>query len=330
MTSPSDIFFSVVIPVHNKAPHVRRSISSVLNQNFADFELLLVDDASTDDSAAEMSSFDDPRIRILHRSQPGPGGYAARNLGINEARARWVAFLDADDRWYPEHLERMHALSNEFVHAGVMGCGYEFVAPGEEGPRRAICPYYRRWSRLGNHYVSYEQYLRREVTGARPIWTSVACIRKQVLQAAGGFPAGRTKRGGDVDTWLRCVAHAGGLAWSAHIGASYYRDSVNMVTKSVWSDASHQRNTIAHMLATEKNPRIRRLLKRFANRRTIGVWIQNRSLAHRPNFPLVGSLYLSLGTVIDLLAPLLTYLPRNAVRVFRGRWTSRIRGNSGS
>jgi len=94
-------FFSIVIPVHNKAPYLGRSIGSVINQNFTDFELILIDDASADRSLVEMQKFADPRIRILHRDAPGAGGYAARNLGVMEAKAEWVAFLDADDEWLP-------------------------------------------------------------------------------------------------------------------------------------------------------------------------------------------------------------------------------------
>lgn len=70
-------FFSIIIPVYNKGPHIQRSISSVLNQTFQNFELILINDASTDNSLEEMQKFTDPRIRILYRSEPGSGGYAA-------------------------------------------------------------------------------------------------------------------------------------------------------------------------------------------------------------------------------------------------------------
>lgn len=78
--------FSVVIPVYNKKPHVQRSIISVLNQSFSDFELIIIDDAPTDGSLDEIKKFPDPRIRLLHRDKPGPGGYAARNLGVKVAQ----------------------------------------------------------------------------------------------------------------------------------------------------------------------------------------------------------------------------------------------------
>jgi len=98
--------FSVVIPVHNKAPHVARSIQSVLDQTYKNFEMIIINDASTDDSMDEVSKFDDPRIRVFQRNEPGPGGYAARNLGIEKANAEWIAFLDADDVWLSEKLAK--------------------------------------------------------------------------------------------------------------------------------------------------------------------------------------------------------------------------------
>src|SRR5690554_2524745 len=120
-------FFSVVIPVYNKEPHIARSINSVLNQSFQDVELIIVCDPSTDNSNAEVAKFTDPRIRVFHRDEPGPGGYAARNLGIKEAKAEWIAFLDADDEWYLDHLAEMKNLFVDFPNVSVMSCAREIV-----------------------------------------------------------------------------------------------------------------------------------------------------------------------------------------------------------
>ena len=89
-------FFSVVIPVFNKDEHVERAINSVLCQSFEDFELLLICDPSTDSSTDKVEKIMDSKVKIFYRDEPGPGGYAARNLGIVNATADWVAFLDAD------------------------------------------------------------------------------------------------------------------------------------------------------------------------------------------------------------------------------------------
>ncbi len=99
---------SVVIPVFNRAAEVGPAIGTVLGQSFVDFEIVVVDDASTDATVSIVEAIDDPRIRIvaLDRNR-GPGG--ARNAGVAAARAAVVAFLDSDDRWRPEKLERQLA-----------------------------------------------------------------------------------------------------------------------------------------------------------------------------------------------------------------------------
>ncbi|MGB3246684.1 MAG: glycosyltransferase family A protein [Sulfitobacter sp.] len=97
---------SVVLPVHNRQDLVRRSIDSVLAQTMVDFELLVIDDCSTDATAEVVEKYcSDPRVR-LHRNTTNLGPAGARNLGIELARGRYVAFQDSDDRWFPEKLER--------------------------------------------------------------------------------------------------------------------------------------------------------------------------------------------------------------------------------
>ena len=94
---------TVVMPVYNRQATVRRAIESVMQQSFGNFEFLIVDDASTDNTAAVIAEFDDPRIRYL-RQPKNQGACAARNRGIIEARSPLVAFLDSDDCFLPRKL----------------------------------------------------------------------------------------------------------------------------------------------------------------------------------------------------------------------------------
>ena len=101
--------FSVVMPTYNRAHLVGRAIRSVLDQTFADFELVIVDDASTDDTEAAIGAIDDGRLVYLRR--PSNGGNArARNDGLRRARGRYITFLDSDDEFLPTFLETMHGL----------------------------------------------------------------------------------------------------------------------------------------------------------------------------------------------------------------------------
>lgn len=94
---------SIVIPLYNKAPYLERALDSISAQTFSDFEVIIVDDGSTDDGAAVVARYPDRRVRLITQTNAGPG--PARNTGIAEAQGSFVAFLDADDEWLPTYLE---------------------------------------------------------------------------------------------------------------------------------------------------------------------------------------------------------------------------------
>src|SRR5262245_50605451 len=99
------IKFSVVIPLYNKHAYIRRAIESAIGQDHPPYEVIIIEDSSDDGSAQIAQSYaGHPLIRLLVRAEPGPGGYAARNLGVREALGTWIALLDADDEWKPDHL----------------------------------------------------------------------------------------------------------------------------------------------------------------------------------------------------------------------------------
>lgn len=93
---------SVIIPLFNKENYIEGCIASVLKQSFSDFELIIIDDGSTDASAAKVASFNDSRISLIRQKNAGPG--AARNVGLANARGAYITFIDADDQWEPEFL----------------------------------------------------------------------------------------------------------------------------------------------------------------------------------------------------------------------------------
>lgn len=99
---------SVVLPVHNRADVLARAIESVLGQRLKEFELVIVDDGSTDDSVAVAKSFEDKRITLVELGE-NRGGNVARNTGVRAAKSPLIAFLDSDDTYLPEKLERVFA-----------------------------------------------------------------------------------------------------------------------------------------------------------------------------------------------------------------------------
>jgi glycosyltransferase involved in cell wall biosynthesis len=116
---------SVIIPVYNVEKYITQSVESVLNQSFQDFELIIVDDESPDQSIAICESYQDPRIRIVHQHNLGLAG--ARNTGIEYAVGEYVAFLDGDDYWAPKKLESHLAQLESNPKVGVSYCPSNFI-----------------------------------------------------------------------------------------------------------------------------------------------------------------------------------------------------------
>jgi glycosyltransferase involved in cell wall biosynthesis len=147
MTDSAAPFFSVVIPVYNRADALKTAIESVLAQSDQDFEIVVVDDGSKDDPKAVVSAFGDPRL-VYHR-QENRGGGAARNAGIGLARGAFVAFLDSDDRFLPDHLKTMRGMLAGTTDT--VGYARMLVDRGEGRmilkPPRAIAP--------GEHMATY-------------------------------------------------------------------------------------------------------------------------------------------------------------------------------
>lgn len=132
---------SVIIPTYNRAHLLRRTLDSVRAQTFADFEVLVVDDGSTDDTEAVVTGYDDARVRYL-RQPENRGVSAARNRGLREVRGEFIAFLDSDDEWLPDKLARQVARFRELPEeVGLVYTGVESVFG--DGSRQVDLPKWR-------------------------------------------------------------------------------------------------------------------------------------------------------------------------------------------
>lgn len=208
---------SVVIPIYNKRRYLLRALESVLAQTRTDFEVILVDDGSTDDSLESVRHVRDERVRRIR--QPNGGESAARNTGIHVAQAPLVAFLDADDTWQPEFLEAMLALNARYPDAGLYASAYSVKQPGRRARRARIVGL----PKLRRRFLSRD-YFRLGTRGELPISASSVMIPRAVLLELGGFPVGE-KMGADQHTWWRiCVHHA--FAYDRRCLATYHRDAV--------------------------------------------------------------------------------------------------------
>lgn len=258
-TGSSSPFFSVVIPVYNKEKFLLKTIESVLKQSFTDFELLLVLDPSTDRSSEIAQTVEDSRIRFFKRDLPGPGGYAARNLGVANAKAKWIVFQDADDLWKPDHLLTLwQAITIDNVDVDVVCTSYY----NEQQGKLSESFYYHKFKTLGSHHFNFEEFLL-----YRPIHTINFAVVKTVFTDIGGFPENKYDRGGDYETWLRMMNYTRKGYWIDKLTAIYNKDVTDGVIKStVPLTYKHPVYVTAkELLANERDPGVVNGLKRFSN-----------------------------------------------------------------
>ena len=207
---------SVVIPLYNKERHIARAIRSVLSQTWGDFELVVVDDGSTDGGAEIVDAMADQRIRLVR--QANAGASAARNRGIAVARAEMVAFLDADDEWLPEHLETIERLADKYPGCGAYAAAYAVVAP--DG---------KRWNHVtqGIPAPPWEGMIPNYFRSAAsfPVWTSAVAVPKRVFDIVGLFPVG-VEIGEDLDMWCR-IALRYPICFNSQVSAVYHKEAEN-------------------------------------------------------------------------------------------------------
>lgn len=178
---------SVVIPTYNRADVLPRAVKSVLTQTFQDFEIIIVDDCSKDNTAEVVAKFTDPRIKYI-RHDRNKGGNAARNTGVKAALGSFVAFLDSDDQWLPEKLERQLTVFNNPA-IGLVYCGLIFIGPGKGEASR--------W------FVRCGQDFRQDLLVSNFIGTTSAVIvRRGLLKEINGFDES-LKSCQDWDLYLR-------------------------------------------------------------------------------------------------------------------------------
>ena len=184
--------FSVIMPLYNKAPYVRKALESVIGQTFRDFELIVVDDGSTDASfAVAKEVLEDSGIRHKLIHQENAGVSTARNKGVAISHGDYLCFLDADDWWSSAFLERIDNLINDYPEAGIYGTNYYYVKNGRE----RIC--------VTKAQTGYINYCKVYVEGLSMPLTSISvAIRRSVFEQNNGFKPW-LKLGEDFDLWIR-------------------------------------------------------------------------------------------------------------------------------
>lgn len=200
---------TVVIPLYNKAPHIAQTLDSVLAQTVPADDIIVVDDGSSDEGAEIVLSYAHRGVQLIRQANQGES--AARNTGVNAAKTDYVAFLDADDWWLPNHLEVLQKLALSHPSAALLSTSH-LIRRSD----RFFCPK----SSLAEGWNGVVQdFFCTYAKGLSLVNSSTACVLRSALISTGGFPVG-VRRGPDIITWINLalqfpVAHA-------HIATSVY------------------------------------------------------------------------------------------------------------
>ena len=204
--------FSIIIPLYNKEKFIRETVESVLSQDLKDFEIIIVNDGSNDKSISKIEDISDNRLKIVNQANQGVG--AARNTGMSHANFGWLAFLDGNDLWAPDHLSELKKIIEKFPLSGMVATSYrqfysntEFRVKDTESKTRIR---------------SIDYFLEPTVSA------SSSAIKKEVFKSLGGFTD--AKRGEDLEYWVR-IALSYPVAISDKV-TMYYRQNTGGITNT--------------------------------------------------------------------------------------------------
>jgi glycosyltransferase involved in cell wall biosynthesis len=248
---------SIILPTYDRLDYLREAVYSALAQTIADWELIIVDDGSTDGTLAWLATLDDARIRVVPLAHSGNIPYL-RNVGLTYARAKWIAFLDSDDRWKSAKLERQLTF-----HADHPSLRWSYTRVDIIDERGDISVDARRkpWTPHAGRIVA--PLLELDATIALPS----VIVERALLEEAGGFDEKR-QWVEDQDLWLRlaCRAECGLIDEPlidvrAHHSITFDRPEVELGFVEMYRAFANQ----------ELNPAFRALARRSASLHAVGA-----------------------------------------------------------
>ncbi len=209
-------FFSVVIPLYNKEPYIAATIESVLNQTYKDFEIIIVNDGSTDRSIDIVNGFSDYRITII--TQKNQGLSSARNTGIKHSNCNYIAFLDADDLWCEDYLSTIKNLVKQNSTSKIFATAIKTFRENDEIDL-AIKTYREKHVQIISNYFSLKKNL---------FCPSALVIKKCVFNDVGMFDD-LINYGEDEDFFIRCF-NVNNLVFYNFKKVYYQKDVTNQLT----------------------------------------------------------------------------------------------------
>lgn len=215
-------FFSVVIPLYNKENYIENAIKSIINQSFTDYEVLIINDCSTDKSVEKIAPYLSEKIKLIHHEKNG-GLSIARNSGIEHASADYITFLDGDDVWKPDFLKTIHQLIFDYPEARIFGTNYEEVYESKTyQPHNGS-------NELPDGFTGYLNFFKINVRQGIYNHGSV-CFHKEVYRKVGNYNP-EIRFSNDIDFNIRANYHFK-LAYSNTVQMSYLMQVENQITRN--------------------------------------------------------------------------------------------------
>lgn len=244
--------FSVIIPLYNKEKDIAATLNTLFSQTFVDFEAVVVNDGSTDNSELVVKNFKDKHILFFNKENEGVA--ATRNYAVNKATAEYIVFLDADDFWHPTHLENLNNLAINFPEQNWYATAYEKKYSNSlcEPLKSPIMTNKAGWMGVISNYF--------ENSLVDPLaWTSAVCMRKSFFLQLNGFDTTITNGAGeDTDMWIR-AALASSLAFCTSISSRHNLDSSNRISHTPTKNRVFM-NPDNYLEASQKIPFLKKYL----------------------------------------------------------------------
>ena len=249
-------YFSVIIPLYNKATYIKRAIQSVLNQTHHFFEIIVVNDGSTDGSELLVNELLNEKIKLINQSNLGVS--AARNKGVMSATSEFVAFLDADDEWTPSFLESINNLIIKFPNSGIYATNNFFVFSNGE-------KYFENYKTLftNSEIGIIDDYFKIFANRRKsPFSNSNFCMSKNTFIEFDGYKLG-VQLTEDSDLWCR-VALRKKIAFDIRPQAIYYLETENnsnvLFVKEEYEVVKTLKNALANNINAKFKPSIKKLI----------------------------------------------------------------------
>lgn len=219
-------FFSVIIPLYNKEKYLEKTIQSLVKQLFKDFEVIVVNDGSTDNSLNVLERLIDDRFLIFN--QKNQGASQARNMAIEKAMGKYIALLDADDLWHENHLNELKKLIENFPNAGLFCNNYEINYNG-----KFVKPAIFNLNNQKDECIIVKDYFKSSIINSIA-WTSSVAFSKDNFNEIGRFNES-LRTGQDIDLWIR-FALKYDVAFNPKITMQYSKIDPSALSKSIYNN----------------------------------------------------------------------------------------------